>query len=75
MPNDKELYIKLMKPKNRKKCTVCGNEYTPTGAIQNIVINAAERYDCVKTLNGKEISGLCPHFKGIKPHKIKCFKA
>ena len=31
LPNDKELYIKLMKPKNRKKCTVCGNEYTPTG--------------------------------------------
>ena len=27
LPNDKELYIKLMKPKNRKKCTVCGNEY------------------------------------------------
>lgn len=75
LPNDKELYIKLMKPKNRKKCTVAVMNIRRQGAIQNIVINAAERYDCVKTLNGKEISGLCPHFKGIKPHKIKCFKA
>ncbi|MDO5396321.1 MAG: cysteine-rich VLP domain-containing protein [bacterium] len=31
LPNDNDLYIRLMKPKNRKKCTVCGNEYTPTG--------------------------------------------
>ena len=75
LPNDKELYIKLMKPKNRKNVRFAVMNIRRQGAIQNIVINAAERYDCVKTLNGKEISGLCPHFKGIKPHKIKCFKA
>lgn len=31
LPNDKDLYIKLMKPENRKKCTVCGTEFIPTG--------------------------------------------
>ena len=29
--NDKELYIRLMKPAVSKKCTVCGAEYEPTG--------------------------------------------
>ena len=31
LPNDSELYIRLMKPKNTKKCTICGENYIPTG--------------------------------------------
>lgn len=28
LPNDKDLYIKLTKQKNAKKCIICGAEYT-----------------------------------------------
>ena len=31
LPNDKELYIRLMKPAVSKKCIVCGAKYEPTG--------------------------------------------
>ncbi len=31
LPTDKELYIKLMKPTDTKKCVVCGAEFIPTG--------------------------------------------
>lgn len=31
LPNDKELYINLIKPAETKKCTVCGTEFIPTG--------------------------------------------
>ena len=31
LPNDSGLYIKLMKPNNKKMCTVCGVTYIPTG--------------------------------------------
>lgn len=27
LPNDKELYIRLMKPKNTKPCKVCGKDF------------------------------------------------
>lgn len=31
LPGDKELYIEVMKPKNSKKCSVCGKEYISKG--------------------------------------------
>ena len=43
LPNDKELYIKLMKPKNRKNVRFAVMNIRRQGAIQNIVINAAEK--------------------------------
>ncbi|MBP3361728.1 MAG: cysteine-rich VLP protein [Clostridia bacterium] len=31
LPNNKELYIKLIKPVNTKRCIICGAEYIPKG--------------------------------------------
>lgn len=31
LPGDKDLYIELTKPKNSKKCSVCGKEYISKG--------------------------------------------
>lgn len=31
LPIDKDLYIELTKPKNSKKCSVCGKDYLVTG--------------------------------------------
>lgn len=62
LPNDKELYIRLMKPTVTKKCIVCGEQYIPTGRnskycnnCRRIVLNKQKadyirkkRYECRK---------------------------
>lgn len=50
LPNDKELYIKLMKPKNTSKCTVCGKEFIKK------VNNAKYCNNCRKVVRRRKIA-------------------
>lgn len=50
LPNDKELHINLMKPKNTAKCVICGSEFIKK------VNNAKYCNTCRKTVRRRKIA-------------------
>lgn len=50
LPNDSELYIRLMKPKNTSKCVICGCEFVKK------VNNAKYCNNCRKTVRRRKVA-------------------